>query len=89
MSQRQSPPYTPARWGQGLYLVSKERNLRRIALGVVVLLFGLSPLAIPPLAISEANAATLALEQVLAERTLGKAEAPITIIDFGCVSCRD
>ena len=61
--------------------------MRRIALGIVVLLFGLSPLAMPA-----AKAATVPLEQALAERTLGKADAPITIIEYAsltCPHCRD
>jgi protein-disulfide isomerase len=64
-----------------------ERILRRIALGIVVLLFGLSPLATAP-----ARAAVVPLEQALAERVLGKADAPITIVEYASLTyphCRD
>jgi protein-disulfide isomerase len=53
----------------------------------VVLLFGLSPLAVPA-----ARAATVPLEQALSERVMGKADAPITIVEYAsltCPHCRD
>jgi protein-disulfide isomerase len=59
-----------------------ERVLRRIALAVVVLLLGLSPLAA-----TDASAVEVPLEQALAERTLGKADAPITIIEYASLTC--
>ena len=59
-----------------------ETILRRITLSIVVLLLGLSPLAAP-----DARAVEVPLEQALAERTMGKADAPITIIEYASLTC--
>ncbi len=56
--------------------------MRRFALAIVGLLMGLNLLAAPP-----ALADELPLEQVLADRVMGKADAPITIIEYASLTC--